>query len=277
MRKSTLLVLATILVSALPLPAGPLTEARVTKIIRDVHVTDPAKGTHAAAIDERITEEIGLKTGVKSRSELLFQDNTLTRIGPETSFSFKAGTRDLTLKEGTMLIQVPKGLGGAKIRTAAVTAAITGTTIMVQYTPAKQIRVLVLEGSLRLSVNNTFGNSVLLHPGRMVIMRPDAKRIPDPVTVDLRQVMRTSSLVKMAKKGESDLPSAELIAKEIAQQDRERATGRLIATNFVSSGFGPEGAFGPEQILDRVDQRTLVPTPPPAKPPVKSTVSTRPR
>src|SRR3954464_2703654 len=252
MRKSTLFLLATLPVSASLLSAGPLTEAHVTKIIQDVRVTDPAKGTHAAAINERIAEEIGLKTGIKSRSELLFQDNTLTRIGPETSFSFTAGTRDLTLRQGTVLIQVPKGLGGAKIRTAAVTAAITGTTIMIQYTPAKQIKVLVLEGSLRLFVTNTPGKSVLLRPGQMVRMRPDAKRIPEPVTVDLRHVMRTSSLVKMARKGESDLPSTELIAKEIAQQDHERTTGLLTATNFVSAGFGPEGAFGPEQILDRV-------------------------
>src|SRR3954451_19253984 len=247
MRKSNLFVLATFLVSALPLPARPLTEARVTKIIQDVRVTDPAKGTHAAAINERITEEIGLKTGIKSRSELLFQDNTLTRIGPETSFSFKAGTRDLTLKQGTMLLQVPKGLGGAKIRTAAVTAAITGTTIMIQYTPAKQVKVLVLEGSLRLSLNDTPGHSVLLRPGRMVTMRPDAKHIPEPVTVDLRQVMRTSSLVKMGKTEEPDLPSTALINKEIAQQDFERAAGRLTAADLVSSGFGPE------QIFDRVD------------------------
>src|SRR3954468_23548533 len=112
MRKSQLLVLAAILASASHLPAGPFTEAHVTKIIRDVNVTDPATGTHAAAINERITEELGLKTGIKSRSELLFQDNTLTRIGPETSFSFTAGTRDLTLRQGTVLIQVPKGLGG---------------------------------------------------------------------------------------------------------------------------------------------------------------------
>src|SRR4051812_12922475 len=222
MRKSTLLVLATILVSASLLPAAPLTQAHVTKIIRDVHVTDPAKGVHAAAINERITEEIGLKTGVKSRSELLFQDNTLTRIGPETSFSFQAGTRNLTLGQGTMLLQVPKNLGGAKIRTAAITAAITGTTIMIQYTPAKQVKVLVLEGSLRLSLNGTPGHSVLLRPGRMVTMRPDAKHIPEPVTVDLRRLMRTSSLVKMAQKGESDLPSVDLIEKQIAQQDHER-------------------------------------------------------
>ena len=238
MIKSTLLVLAPVLVAASALQAGPLTEAHVTKIIRDVRVIDPVKGTHPAAINETIKDEIGLKTGVKSRSELLFQDNTLTRIGPETSFSFKAGTRDLTLEQGTMLIQVPKGLGGAKIRTAAVTAAITGTTILVGYTPAKHIKVLVLEGSLRLSVNRTLGDSVLLQAGRMVIMRPDAKRIPSPVTVDLRRVMKTSSLVKMAKKGERDLPSVSLIDKEIAQQDHERAKGRLTPTNLVTSGPG---------------------------------------
>jgi hypothetical protein len=193
----------------------------------------------------------------------LFQDNTLTRIGPETSFSFKAGTRDLTLGQGTMLLQVPKGLGGAKIRTAAVTAAITGTTIMVQYTPAKQIKVLVLEGSLRLSLNESPGHSVLLRPGRMVTMRPDAKHIPEAVTIDLRRVMRTSSLVKMA-----DLRSTELIDKEIAQQDYERAAGLLTTTNLVSSGFGPE------EILDRVDQRRLAPTAP-STPPPPPTISTR--
>jgi hypothetical protein len=138
-----------------------------------------------------------------------------------------------------MLLQVPKGLGGAKIRTAAVTAALTGTTIMVQYTRAKQVKVLVLEGSLRLSVNGTFGDSVLLKAGRMVLMPPDAKRIPAPVAVDLRQVMKTSSLVKMTKKG-SDLPSAGLIAKEIERQDPERAKGTLTPTNFVISGDGTD-------------------------------------
>jgi len=269
MLKSTLLVLASVLVAASLLQAGPLTEARVTKIISDVRVIDPAKGTHAAAINETIKDEIGLKTGVKSRSELLFQDNTLTRIGPETSFSFKAGTRDLTLEQGTMLIQVPKGLGGAKIRTAAVTAAITGTTIMVQYTPAKHIKVLVLEGSLRLSVNGTVGDSVLLQAGRMAIMRPDAKRIPDPVTVDLRRVMQTSSLVKMAKKGERNLPSAGLIDKEIEQQDHERRKGGLIETNLAISGHGPNVTSDLGQILGIVDQRISPPTP------SKSTFSNR--
>src|SRR5437870_8628112 len=231
MLKPTLLVLVATLVAASLTQAGPLTEAHVTKIIDDVRVIDPAKGIHSAAINEKIKDEIGLKTGVKSRSELLFQDNTLTRIGPETSFSFKAGTRDLTLEKGTMLLQVPKGLGGAKIRTAAVTAALTGTTIMMEYSPKQYLKVLVLEGSLRLSRNGSFGDSVTLHPGKMVIMRPDAKRIPEPIDVGLTQIVRTSTLVNFP--GSNILSSMSLIQAAINDQARELTKGTLVPTNLV--------------------------------------------
>jgi len=56
----------------------------------------------------------------------------------------------MTLEKGSMLLQVPKGLGGANIHTAAVTAAITGTTIMMEYTPGQYSKVLVLERQLAL-------------------------------------------------------------------------------------------------------------------------------
>jgi len=74
----------------------------------------------------------------------------------------------MTLEKGSMLLQVPKGLGGAKIHTAAVTAAITGTTRMMEYSPVKYLKVLVLEGSLRLSRNGSH-DSLVLHPGKMRI------------------------------------------------------------------------------------------------------------
>src|SRR4029434_7499211 len=110
--------------------ASPLTSAEVTKIINWVSVSEPANGDRPAAVRDVIKDDLGLQTGARSRSELLFQDNTLTRVGAETFFSFKTGTRDMTLEKGSMLLQVPKGLGGAKIHTAAVTAAITRQTIM---------------------------------------------------------------------------------------------------------------------------------------------------
>src|SRR5690242_14799935 len=159
MRPVPILVLSALVTTNLQ--AGPLTEARVTKIINVVDVVDPAKGAHPAKFSDVIKDQLGLRTGSQSRSELMFNDNTLTRIGPETYFSFASGTRDLTLQRGTLLLQVPKGIGGAKIHTAAVTASITGTTIMMEYVPSKSIKVLVLEGSLRLSRNGVFGDSLL--------------------------------------------------------------------------------------------------------------------
>ena len=108
MQKSPFFLLLGILAVIPAVQADPLTEAQVTKIINDVRVVDPAKGSHPASLNEKIHDEIGVKTGIKSRSELLFQDNTLTRLGPDTQFNFKTGTRDLTLKQGTMLLQVPK-------------------------------------------------------------------------------------------------------------------------------------------------------------------------
>ena len=211
--------------------AGPLTSAQVTKVINRVSVIDPAKGTHPAVLRDVIKDNLALQTGARSRSELLFQDNTLTRIGAETFFSFKTGTRDLTLEKGSMLLQVPKGLGGATIHTAAVTAAITGTTIMMEYSPGQYLKVLVLEGSLRLSRNGSFGDSLVLHPGKMVIMRPDAKKIPDPIDIDLAEIVRTSTLVNFP--GSKVLPSMPLIQAAITDQAKAVAKGTLVPTNLV--------------------------------------------
>ena len=220
--------------------AGPLSSAEVTKIINRVSVIDPAKGGHPAVMREVIKDDLGLRTGARSRSELLFQDNTLTRIGAETFFSFKTGTRDMTLEKGSMLLQVPKGLGGAKIHTAAVTAAITGTTIMMEYIPGSYIKVLVLEGSLRLSRNGTFGDSLLLRPGKMVIMRPDAKKIPDPIDVDLEQIVKTSTLVNFPDEG--PLPSMPLMQAAIDEQKKQLAKNDLVPTNLVM-GHGTNVIF----------------------------------
>ena len=86
---------------------------------------DPAGREGLASLTADMVDE---GTGMLSAIDI---SDALARIGAETLFSFKTGTRDLTLEKGSMLLQVPKGLGGAKIHTAAVTAAMTGTTIMI--------------------------------------------------------------------------------------------------------------------------------------------------
>src|SRR5260370_25989939 len=52
---------------------------------------------------------------------------TITRLGSQTIFSFKGGTRTINLKSGSILLVVPKNSGGGQIKTAAVTASVTGS------------------------------------------------------------------------------------------------------------------------------------------------------
>src|SRR5437667_12896892 len=135
--------------------AGPLTSAEVTKIINRVSVIDPAKGTHPAVLRDVIKDNLALQTGARSRSELLFQDNTLTRIGAETFFSFKTGTRDMTLEKGAMLLQVPKGLGGAKIHTQRALVALTATRFLLNKFHAVTLRCSSWEESCAFRRNGT--------------------------------------------------------------------------------------------------------------------------
>jgi hypothetical protein len=131
------LVLGLLVLSpALLVEAAPLKQANVTRIYNDVRVMEvPANVQKPATLNQVVRDQQAVLTGVQSRAELLFTDKTLTRIGANSIFTFKEGTRDMDLKRGTMLLQVPKGAGGAQIKTAAVTAAITGTTLLVEYQP----------------------------------------------------------------------------------------------------------------------------------------------
>ncbi|MEP6937315.1 MAG: FecR domain-containing protein [Chthoniobacterales bacterium] len=227
------LAFAVLYLFASPAEAGPLNEARITKIINDVRVVESSK-THSAALQEVISDDVAVRTGVKSRSGLLFQDDTLTRLGPETMFGFKTGTREMTLIQGAMLLQVPKGLGGARIHTAAVTASVTGTTIMMEHLPNEHIKVLVLEGSLRLALDGKLGQHVMLRPGQMIMMRPNTAALPRPVTVDLKRVVKTSPLVRMGKG--KPLPSIPLIAQAIEHQELAKAQNTLVTTRALVKG-----------------------------------------
>ncbi len=239
--------------------AGTLTHAEVTRIINDVKLVNPA-GARPAVEHDVIKEDNGLRTGAKSRAELLFEDNTLARLGADTFFSFKSGTRDLDLGSGSMLLQVPKGLGGTKIRAAAITAAITGTTVLFDYQPGGHYKLIVLEGSVRLSVNGTIGQSVLLTAGKMVVMPSNSRHVPDPVDVDLETITKTSGLLDGKKfgKGKSaakELPSMGLIEKEIGQQKKQMTQQGLIQTNLVMLGNGTEVILASNNVLDSVSNR----------------------
>ncbi|HWB58737.1 MAG TPA: FecR family protein [Chthoniobacteraceae bacterium] len=217
-----------------------LTSAQITQIIKEVKTIDPGKGPRDAVIKETLQGEQALRTGVESRAELLFNDHTITRLGANTHFSFKEGTRNMSLDSGVMLLQVPKGAGGAKIETAAVTAAVTGTTIMVE-AGKNYTKLIVLEGECCLWPKNDkdknavfkFKHKTCAEAGQEIILRNGAKEIPDPVYVNLKVLEGTSLLIT----GDWNAP---LNPTNINTAANNQGPGNYVPTNLAIIGAGTD-------------------------------------
>src|SRR5438477_13059372 len=174
------LILGAILGAFASANAAELKEARVTQSVRDVKLLPNAAPARPAVVNDPVRDGSAVRTGVESRTELTFPDTTLARLGANTIFSFTEGTRNLELTDGAMLLRVPKNAGGAKINTAAVTAAITGTTVMLEFHKNSYVKFIVLEGTGRIFLPAHLGESVLVHAGHMLMARPDGNTFPKP-------------------------------------------------------------------------------------------------
>jgi hypothetical protein len=106
--------------------AADLKEAQVTQVIQDVRLLLSSAAPRSAAVNDNVRQGTAVQTGVQSRSELTFKDQTITRLGEKTIFSVGEGARTIDLGRGQFLLYAPKKSGGAKVKMGAVTAAITG-------------------------------------------------------------------------------------------------------------------------------------------------------
>jgi hypothetical protein len=124
----TIAALAFALASGLPneVSADELKQAKVTQVIQDVRVLPSNASPRPAAVNDNVRHGTAVQTGVQSRSELTFKDQTITRLGEKTIFSVGEGPRTIDLGSGQFLLYAPKKAGGAKVKAGAVTAAITG-------------------------------------------------------------------------------------------------------------------------------------------------------
>lgn len=232
-----------LLILTLPglLPAAVFKTAEVTRVLNDVRVVQSQTNATTARIGDVITGDTAVSTGVNSRAELKFPDQTLTRLGANTLFRLEEGTRDIDLKQGVLLLQVPKQLGGARVRTAAVTAAVTGTTILVEFDPDGYIKIIVIEGEVDLFMNDKPSNFITIKAGDMIIMKPDAKVFPAPVQVDLQRLISTSKLLNPEEFG--PIGNDKQIAGALEQQDDLKNKGELLNTAFMLPGAGTRVTF----------------------------------
>ncbi|HJW38549.1 MAG TPA: hypothetical protein VJ420_08035 [Candidatus Udaeobacter sp.] len=106
--------------------ADELKEAKVTQVIQDVRVLPSNASSRPAAVNDDVRQGTAVQTGVRSRSELTFKNQTITRLGEKTTFSVGESPRTIDIGSGQFLLYAPKKAGGAKVKAGPVTAAITG-------------------------------------------------------------------------------------------------------------------------------------------------------
>jgi FecR-like protein len=203
-------------------------QGRVTQIVQDVKVVPSGAAARPATVNETVHQGSAVQTGTQSRSELTFQDQTITRLGENTIFTVGQGARTVELGSGQFLLYVPKKAGGAKVKMGSVTAAITGTTVMGQVYPNGVVEFTVLEGSGCIHLDKS-GQTMYVTAGQRITYDPMLQRFDNPVDVDIQKQL-SSPLVT----GFRRLPSAGLIDNEIAIQ-RGRANDAL-ARAVAASG-----------------------------------------
>src|SRR3954465_14338777 len=221
-------------------------EAKVTQIIREVKLVPSDATAREAALNDKVSEDTGVRTGGESRSELTFPDLTITRLGANTIFSFNKSGRTANVDSGSILLRVPKDSGGGTIRSSAVTVAVTGTTVIFEGSRGGRNKLYTLEGSSRVALKSKPADWRNVLAGQLLDVPPGATTLPMPVNFDVNQLMRTHPLITDFR----PLPSYPLIMA-VAQQPPPPPppsyTGPSININ-LPGGFnvGPRGPHGPQ-------------------------------
>jgi hypothetical protein len=239
-------------------------EARVTQIIRDVRLLPSEAAARPAAVNDKVSEDTGVRTGGESRSELTFPDLTITRLGSNTIFSFTGAGRTAKVESGSILLRVPKDSGGGSIKTSAVTVAVTGTTLIFEKGGGTKSKLITLEGGARMALVSKPKDFRYVRAGQMLDVPAGATTLPMPVNIDLNDVMRNHPLITDFK----PLPSQPLILAAAQQQPPPQAP--------PPSHNGPNINIDIGGLLGGGTHQTGPHRPPPNRPPSNQPPGTKP-
>ena len=238
-----------------------LKQSKVTQVVNDVQIISAAdQKQKAASVNDTFSMPDLLRTGAASRAELVADDQTVTRVGANTIFSFDPENRSIDLKQGSLLFHAPHGKGGGSIHTGSATASVLGTTLIITTTPSGGFKVLALEGRVEIKFPN--GRKMFLTPGQMTFILPGGKQSP-VIIFRLDELIGSSLLVGGFPDALDSLP---LIQEEIAKQLKQIHSGDLSDTGWYAGDFA-----SPNQV-DVLDINTISHVQQVATPPIRSPI-----
>jgi hypothetical protein len=244
----TNLLLVTLLCASMTALAAPLTESTFTEIVKEVNVVAAAtKSAQPGAVNQVVKAPDLVRTGPESRAELTAPDQTITRVGANTVFSFEPAARDINLEKGNVLFHSPAGKGGGSIRSGGAAAAVLGTTLIVSSTGTGGFKVILLEGKGKVTLPN--GKSTALTAGQLVFVLPGQTTFGPVLEINLGKLVGGSLLINGFSTPLSSMP---LIQNAINNQNKKLRDGGLKDTGNPPDDFN----HGPGNGLDSIDNNT---------------------
>ncbi len=199
-------------------------QARVTEVIRDVRLLRGAAG-RPAVVNDAVNEGTAVRTGTDSRAELMFSDQTLTRLGANTVFSFGATAHTYNLGSGAILMTAPTETGTVKISSGVATCAVSGFTGIWESHNKSWNKVLIFEGNGDLWLKNNPSDHRHLHSGQILVFPPNATVLPQPQEFDVCKAISNGLLITGFS---HKLPSWPLLVAECDRQRTGPAASQLI-------------------------------------------------
>ena len=209
--------------------AMDLKQSKLSQVVNDVQIISAAdQKEKSAAVNDVFSMPDILRTGTASRAELIAEDETVTRVGANTIFSFDPANRTINLKQGSLLFHSPHGKGGGTIHTGSATASVLGTTLIVTTTPDGGMKVLDLEGSVEVNFLNKLKQK--LSAGQMTFILPGGKQLAPVVVFRLDELIKNSLLVGGFGHPLASLP---LILRQVEQQLKLIKSGHAADTGLL--------------------------------------------
>ena len=162
--------------------ATPLKAARVTQLTKDVKFDFNQENSKPVTLGDSLAVGSAAQTGVDSRLELTYPDQTVARLGTQTRFS-TVGIRALELNGGSLFLHVPKDAGMTEVKTALVTVSTSGTVALETFnfpaTPGSvsptaiaedaRYKLTVLAGEARLCLSDRPDECVTVKTGETLL------------------------------------------------------------------------------------------------------------
>ena len=231
--------------------AADFKQAKVTQVVNEVQIISADQTKKNAAVDDFFKIPDILRTGPASRAELVAQDDTVTRVGANTLFSYDPANRTIDLKQGCLLFSSPHGKGGGSIHTGSATASVLGSSLIVSATLNGGFKVICLQDKVYIVLPN--GLHQQLFPGQLTYILPGSDHLAPILLFQLDDLVRHSLLLIGF---DHSLPGIQLILEEIERQNKliqegkeETDTG-LLAGDYATADF--------VQVLDANTVQTTV-------------------